>query len=196
MMAALVRSRGHSITKDPKSTPDCCILHGKRADNGDTWTISFSLKDAELAGLLSSPTWKKYPQVMLYNRAMSQLFRQLFPDLSLGAGYVEDELKEITKTGEYAAVKPLDIQMVEAEVVKEERKLVSQEQADELKELLKKCPHEYVEKVTSGLLRMKPAIEKLEDLPLDLFEKAKAAAIKNAKAKSLEAEENKEVVNG
>ena len=32
---------------------------------------------------------------------MSMLFRQLFADLSLGAGYVEDELREISKTGDY-----------------------------------------------------------------------------------------------
>lgn len=100
-MAALVRKRGHSITKDPKSNNEICILHGKRADTGDTWTCSFSKQDAEAAGLWNGPTWKKYPSVMLYNRCMSMLFRQLFPDLSMGAGYVEDELKEIAKIDEY-----------------------------------------------------------------------------------------------
>lgn len=101
MMAALVRKRGHSITKDPKSNDDIVILHGKRADSGDTWTCSFSKQDAQKAGLWDGPTWKKYPAVMLYNRCMSMLFRQLFPDLSMGAGYVEDELKEIAKVDEY-----------------------------------------------------------------------------------------------
>lgn len=115
MMAALVRQRGHSITKDPKSTNESVILHGKRADNGDSWTCAFTRADAEAAGLWTSATWKKYPAVMLYNRAMSMLFRQLFPDLSLGAGYVEDELKEITKTGDYAKNLP----MAESEVVQE-----------------------------------------------------------------------------
>ena len=102
MMAALVRQKGHSITKDPKSNNELCILKGKRADNGDEWTCSFSKEDAMAAGLWGGPTWKKYPAIMLYNRCMSMLFRQLFPDLSLGAGYVEDELKEIQKVGEYA----------------------------------------------------------------------------------------------
>ena len=112
MMAALVRQKGHSITKDPKSNSEMCILHGKRSDNGDAWTCSFGKADAEAAGLWGSATWKKYPGVMLYNRCMSMLFRQLFPDLSLGAGYVEDELKEITKTGDYASsleVSPIEI---------------------------------------------------------------------------------------
>ncbi len=101
MMAALVRKRGHSITKDKMSNNECVILHGKRADSGDTWTCTFTRADAEAAGLWNTATWKKYPGVMLYNRCMSMLFRQLFPDLSLGAGYVEDELKEIAKVDEY-----------------------------------------------------------------------------------------------
>ena len=86
MMAALVRRRGHSISKDPRSTNECVILNGKRADNGDEWTCSFSKEDAIQAGLWHTAIWKKYPAIMLYNRCMSMLFRQLFPDLSLGTG--------------------------------------------------------------------------------------------------------------
>lgn len=113
MMAALVRKRGHSIRKDSKSNNEICILHAKRADTGDEWTCSFSREDAEAAGLWGTATWKKYPGVMLYNRCMSMLFRQLFPDLSLGAGYVEDELREITKTGEYKETIELPVEKVE-----------------------------------------------------------------------------------
>lgn len=105
MMAALVRRAGHSVVKDPNSTPECVILHGKRTDNGDTWTSKFTKEDAITAGLWGGNTWKKYPETMLYNRAMSTLFRQLFPDLSLGAGYVPDEIDEITETGDYAVQK-------------------------------------------------------------------------------------------
>ena len=122
MMAALVRQKGHSIQKDPKSNSEVCILHGKRSDNGDTWTCTFSKEDAIAAGLWNGPTWKKYPTVMLYNRCMSMLFRQLFPDLSLGAGYVEDELKEITRTGDYAKG---DMPMAEAEFTPAKSKTVS-----------------------------------------------------------------------
>ena len=65
MMAALVRQRGHSIRKDPKSTNECVILHGKRADTGDEWTCKFDKDDAIAAGLWGGATWKKYPGVML-----------------------------------------------------------------------------------------------------------------------------------
>ena len=77
MMAALIRQAGHSITKDPKSNESIVILHGRRADNGDTWMTSFSLDDAKRAGLLKN-IYDKYPGIMLYNRAMSMLARQLF----------------------------------------------------------------------------------------------------------------------
>lgn len=93
-MARLVRKAGHSITKDEKSDDTICILHGKRRDNGDTWTSSFSINDAKKAGIFKG-SWEKYPAAMCYNRAMSFLFRQLFPDLAKNAGYCQDELEEI-----------------------------------------------------------------------------------------------------
>jgi hypothetical protein len=39
MMNQLIRSKGHSIQKDPKSTKELCLLHGKRADNSDVWSV-------------------------------------------------------------------------------------------------------------------------------------------------------------
>lgn len=96
-MNALIRRKGHSIVKDQKSDNTVCILHGKRADSGDTWTVQFSLDDAKRAGLLRN-LYDKYPGVMLYNRAMSMLARQLFPDVIHNAGYNIDELNEIAKS--------------------------------------------------------------------------------------------------
>ena len=80
LMNSLIRQAGHSITKDPKSNETICILHGKRINNGDIWTVSFSIEDARRAGLLKN-MYDKYPSIMLYNRAMSMLARQLFPDV-------------------------------------------------------------------------------------------------------------------
>ena len=114
MMNALIRKNGHSVTKDPNSNENIVILHGKRADNGDKWTCSFSKQDAINAGLWSTATWKKYPAVMLFNRCMSMLFRQLFPDLSLGAGYVKDELDEIAKVGDYKNLPVADFEIKSA----------------------------------------------------------------------------------
>lgn len=186
MMAALVRKRGHSIRKDSKSNNEICILHGKRADTGDEWTCSFSKSDAQAAGLWDSATWKKYPGVMLYNRCMSMLFRQLFPDLSLGAGYVEDELREITKTGDYRDaidlpleniehVKPLYIDQVE-EKPKIER--ISADQAKELDLYISECDPDFQESVMK-FIKNAYGSEKLADLPLKHYEVTKKKAIAN-----------------
>ena len=124
MMNALIRKNGHSVTKDPKSNDEQVILHGKRADTGDTWTCTFSKKDAITAQLWNTATWKKYPEIMLYNRCMSMLFRQLFPDLSLGAGYGENELQEITKTGDYSNLAIADCEVRENHIP-DAKKMVS-----------------------------------------------------------------------
>ncbi len=94
LMTALIRRAGHSVVKDPKSDDTICILHGKRIDSGDTWTTSFSWADAKRANL-DKGMFLKYPAIMLYNRAMSALARQLFPDVIKGCGYGKDELYEI-----------------------------------------------------------------------------------------------------
>jgi hypothetical protein len=109
MMNTLIRSHGHSITKDTKSNDQICILHGKRADNGDTWTESFSIDDAKRAGIYKENTpWGKYPRNMCFNRALSNLARQLFPDVIKGC-YEIDELKS------FAEAKPMETINIESE---------------------------------------------------------------------------------
>ena len=92
MMNDLIRRKGHSITKDKKSDDKICILHGKRADNGDTWSESFSIEDAKTAGIYRNQ-WLKYPKDMLFARALSRLARQLYPDVIKGC-YVETEMQQ------------------------------------------------------------------------------------------------------
>ena len=91
MMNQLIRAAGHSITKDRRSDNTICILHGKRADNHDTWTEYFSMEDAELANLQHKMTYKQYPRDLLFARALSRLARQLFPDVIKGC-YVQGEI--------------------------------------------------------------------------------------------------------
>lgn len=92
MMNQLIRQAGHSISKDQQSDDAVCILHGKRADSGDTWTEIFSINDAKRAGIYREGTgWTKYPRNMLFARALSNLARMLFPDVIRGC-YVEGEI--------------------------------------------------------------------------------------------------------
>lgn len=104
MMSALVRKAGHEI-KIKESTDDMCVLVGKRCDTGETQESSFSLADAQRAGLVKvGGGWTKWPKDMCFARALSRLARQLFSDV-IGIGYVEGEIK----ASEEAVVLPDDV---------------------------------------------------------------------------------------
>jgi predicted house-cleaning noncanonical NTP pyrophosphatase (MazG superfamily) len=189
-MAALIRQKGHSVTKDPKSTNEVCILHGKRGDNGDTWIISFSMDDAKRAGLAKN-MYEKYPGTMLYNRAMSFLARQLFPDVIRGAGYTFDELKEIASNQLFST--PKEEKIVELVV-----ESITKEQAEELKDIFDGCDPAYCAQVMSHLKKADPNVETIENIPSNLYERIKNAATKKRKdyQDSLNVEdESFEVVN-
>lgn len=136
-MNGLIRSKGHSITKEPCSTAEVCYLRGRRADNGDTIVASFSLEEARRAGL-KSPVWDKYPEDMLFARALSRLARQLFPDVIKGC-YVQGEIQEDL----FPDKKPIVIAA----------QYITDEQAEQLKDVVEKCPQDFKDKVSQYLAR-------------------------------------------
>jgi hypothetical protein len=106
-MLGLVRQAGHSVTVEVH--PDGAVAHGTRADTGDEHSASFTMTDAEVAGLAGKKNWKQYRDAMLTWRAVAKLCRVLFPDVVLGAGYVPEELgAEVDETGEILEVEVID----------------------------------------------------------------------------------------
>ncbi len=93
-MLGLVRKAGHSV--EISIHPEGAVAVGKRADSGDEHTATFTLQDAENAGLRGKKNWQQYPEAMLQWRAVSKLCRALFSDVVLGAGYVPEELGQET----------------------------------------------------------------------------------------------------
>lgn len=92
MMSGMIRRAGHHISIK-ESTESLCTLVGKRSDTGDTATVSYTLVEAQKAGLVKSGGgWSKCPKDMCFARAISRLGRQLFSDV-IGIGYVEGEIK-------------------------------------------------------------------------------------------------------
>lgn len=88
-MCAVVRARGHSITG--KASAHGARVHGRRNDNGDEMTLEFLEEDRRRAGLNSKP-WSQYPKAMFWARAVSQLCRELFPDVLSGISYTAEEI--------------------------------------------------------------------------------------------------------
>ena len=179
-MNRLIRLAGHSISKDPKSDEKVCILHGKRSDNGDTWTESFSIEDAKRAGIYKEGgTWGKYPKAMLFARALSVLARQLFPDVISGC-YVEGEITESMVSKETTL-----------EIEEEPVKYIDDEQISHIAILVAE-DEEYLKKIEShfgGNLRNIPC----EQYERVLKQIAKYQDNKNALKAAMEGETN---VNG
>lgn len=98
----LVRAAGHSITGT--SSSEAAEVTGKRGDTGDQMTVRWTLEDAKAAGLLGKSNWRQYPSDMLWARAVSQLCRRLFPDVTLGLSYTPDELGDEEPVEEPVAV--------------------------------------------------------------------------------------------
>jgi len=92
LMNALMRRAGVRISIK-ESTDASCTLYAKRVDTGDEATVSYTLVDAQKAGLVK-PTggWTKNPKDMCFARAISRLARQIAPDV-IGACYIEGEIK-------------------------------------------------------------------------------------------------------
>jgi hypothetical protein len=58
-------------------------------------TSTFTQEDARRAGLLSNPSWSKYPRNMYFNRAMTNGVRTFCPDALGGiAAYTPEELQD------------------------------------------------------------------------------------------------------
>lgn len=93
-MLALIRRAGHSVSGS--STSRSATVRGVRHDNGDTMEVTFTWEDALRAKLTAKDNWQKYPEAMLWARALAMLARRLFPDVMLGAAYVPDEMGAVT----------------------------------------------------------------------------------------------------
>lgn len=92
MMSALIRKNGHEI-KIKEISDTSCTLIGIRADTKQQEEASFTVADAQKAGLVKpGGGWVKCPKDMCFARALSRLARQLFSDV-IGIGYVEGEIK-------------------------------------------------------------------------------------------------------
>lgn len=172
MMAALIRSKKHSITRDSKSNDKVCILHGKRADNKDCWTESFSIEEARKAGLIRAHTpWITYPKDMLYARALSRLARQLFPDI-IGNCYVQGEI------GDDPNIIQNDNQCEHEEI--EISDIRTAEEIKTLLEILKHIPEDR-EKLEEFL--QEKGIYEFKDMPKALYDKVLKKAQINAYGK-------------
>lgn len=94
---ALVRRAGHSVVIE--ADDQHATVTGKRRDTGDAQTVTFTIAMAQRAGLAGKQVWKAYPEAMLTSRALSQLCRNLFPDVMMGMSYAPEEAASFAAPG-------------------------------------------------------------------------------------------------
>jgi hypothetical protein len=169
LMADRIRKAGHNV-KITEWTDQKCVMLGIRRDNGDSVKLEFNMDDATRAGLGSSPTWKKFPKNMLYNRAMSTLARVLFSDV-IGNSYSEEERFEIQNVPpEKRPLENADSDIVVADIIeKEEPEVINDEQLEKIERFLQSYP-EKKEKImkfanVNALEKMNPSVfEKVSNI--------------------------------
>jgi hypothetical protein len=91
MLAQILKLHPKTQFKFPERTNEKCTISVKRA-GFDFESFTFTIQDAKQAGLMSNPSWNKYPRAMLHARVVSEMARSLFPDALAGISYTPEEL--------------------------------------------------------------------------------------------------------
>lgn len=186
MMNYLIRQNGHSIQKDPKSDDSICILHGKRKDNDDTWTASFSVKDAMKAGIFNERgPWGKYTSDMLFARALSRLARQLFPDVIKGC-YVEGEIAQAREAEKFDHKNEIEVKVTPkvskkietAEPMPEGVEVITPEEHKTLVKILKTCGNDFSNEISAKVKDLYPNINGWKELPAEVYKEILSEAEK------------------
>jgi hypothetical protein len=95
LIAGKARLAGHKIWRETVEDGQGHVVgvtaHGERTD-GTRDSFTFTLDMARRAGLGGKQNWQRYPEAMLWARAVSQLARMLFSDVFMGSVYTAEEL--------------------------------------------------------------------------------------------------------
>jgi len=105
MLALVYRDHGDNALIIEETTDTVCRVSARRRGWDKRRELSFSIREAEQAGLLKNPVWKQYPNAMLRARAISAAARAYFPD-SIAGMYTPEEVGlpvTVTSEGEVVA---------------------------------------------------------------------------------------------
>lgn len=93
LMRAIVLRDGHELWIE-ESTSTSCTLGGQRKGSERETRVTWTLDDAQRAGLKGKQNWQKYPTAMLLARSTGALCRAIFPDVLAGISYTVEELED------------------------------------------------------------------------------------------------------
>ncbi len=115
MLALIHRDFGQRAMRVKESTDSLCTIEYRLAGWDDIQSYTFTIEQAEQAGLFKNAVWKSYPAAMLRARCISAVARMAFPG-SIGGMYVPGELGEpvtVNADGEIISTATAVIQRVD-----------------------------------------------------------------------------------
>jgi hypothetical protein len=77
-----------------ESTPQRAVYRTQRVGDPQPTELTYTLEDAQRAGLTGGDNWRRYPAAMLRARCLSAICRAVYPDLLLGV-YDPEELSVV-----------------------------------------------------------------------------------------------------
>lgn len=93
LMRAIVLRDGHELWIEESSSTSCTVA-GQRKGSARETRVTWTLDDAQRAGLKGKKNWQTYPTAMLLARATGALCRAIFPDVLAGISYTAEELED------------------------------------------------------------------------------------------------------
>lgn len=86
LIGSLVRRAGHRlrVAADPDGTLRVTATIRRRDDPDYEYAVTWTMERAATAGLLTNPTWKRYPLQMLKARATAEVARDACPEVLAG----------------------------------------------------------------------------------------------------------------
>jgi len=138
LLSALVRRAGHRIrVTEGDGTVTATLI---RSDDPDfEFTATWSMQDAQRAGLTGKDVWKKYPRAMLRARALTEVIRKGASETLVGVIYTPEELgADVDGAGQPIHAQPIttDNRVTAAELIGEIEVTVEPEDDSDAEEAL------------------------------------------------------------
>jgi hypothetical protein len=107
-MRALVQQAGHQI-RTTEMTESRCVMKGRRRDEEDWVTASYTMNEADRAGdSKKNPNYRTRPAEMLLARCTTRLCRMAFADVIHGMASTEELDDLAAEDGDTPAIEPVD----------------------------------------------------------------------------------------
>lgn len=104
MLALIYKNCPGAVINYLESNTEICTIEAARPGH-KTSTFSYTMKEAQLAGLTGKSSWKQYPAAMLRARTVAIVARAVFPDAIMGVSYTPEEMgAEVQEDGELIVV--------------------------------------------------------------------------------------------